>query len=179
MKLFVKAVFFASLTGLAGCGGADIDYTYPQDNVYGKPITAKEAARENENTLFNAVGLFGDSDKDKNQQPAGLAVNSYLWNASLDTLSFLPLQSTDPFGGVIVTDWGTMSSKPNERVKVTVRIDSPDLRASAVRVNVFREVRNPTTSTWETASVAPETSRQIEDSILRRARQLRIAELDR
>ena len=69
-----------------------------------------------------------------------IGVNSYLWRASLETLSFMPLLQTDSNGGVIVTDWYANPNNPGERVKVTVSILDQDLRADALRVAGSREV---------------------------------------
>jgi Domain of unknown function (DUF3576) len=68
--------------------------------------------------------------------PAGLGVNAFLWRASLDTLSFMPLASADPFGGVIITDWYANPEKPDERFKATVYILDTRLRADGVSVTV-------------------------------------------
>jgi Domain of unknown function (DUF3576) len=104
-----------------------------------------------------------------------LGVNSYLWHASLDTLSFLPLVSADPFGGVIISEWYTAPSSPDERLKVTVYIMDRALRADALKVVVFRQVRNGTL--WQDAQPSPDTGHKLEDSILTRARELRLATL--
>src|SRR5438128_12450274 len=69
-----------------------------------------------------------------------IGVNSYLWRATLDTLSFMPLLQTDSNGGVVVTDWYISPSTPTERMKVTVSILDQDLRADAVRVAALRQV---------------------------------------
>ena|SRR5271155_3446852 len=104
-----------------------------------------------------------------------LGVNSYLWHASLDTLSFLPLVSADPFGGVIISEWYTAPSSPDERLKVTVYIMDRALRADALKVVVFRQVRNG--SLWQDAQPSADTGHKLEDSILTRARELRLATL--
>lgn len=108
------------------------------------------------------------------QGGAGLGVNSFLWRASLDTLSFMPVASADPFGGVILTDWYSPPESPNERFKVNVYILDRQLRADGVRVGVFRQERAPG-GEWRDAQVGTETGRQLEDTILTRARQLSIA----
>ena len=172
--MILRVFLLCSLSALAACSGQHVEHTYQQYNIYGKPVTAAEAKREQENTLSNAMGLFDDSE-DKETEKTGLSVNRYLWNATLDTLSFLPLQSTDAFGGVIVTDWGT-TPESDGRIKVTARITSPDLRASSLTVEVYREVLD-TNGNWVAASVSDDTVTQLENSILRRARQIRIAEL--
>ena len=104
-----------------------------------------------------------------------LGVNSYLWHASLDTLSFLPLVSADPFGGVIISEWYVAPSSPNERLKVTVYIMDRSLRADGLKVVVFRQTRNG--NIWADAQPSPDTAHKLEDSILTRARELRLATL--
>ena len=104
-----------------------------------------------------------------------LGVNSYLWHASLDTLSFLPLVSADPFGGVIISEWYVAPTSPNERLKVTVYIMDRSLRADGLRVVVFRQTRNG--NVWQDAQASPDTAHKLEDSILTRARELRLATL--
>jgi len=103
------------------------------------------------------------------------SVNRYLWRASLDTLGFLPLSSTDPFTGVIATDWAATPGAPNERFKVAAYVKSPVLTASSLQVALFREIRDPA-GAWVTAPVSVATARQLEDAILVRARQLKIAD---
>ncbi|RYD86607.1 MAG: DUF3576 domain-containing protein, partial [Sphingomonadales bacterium] len=73
-------------------------------------------------------------------QVTTIGVNSYLWRASLDTLSFMPLVQTDSNGGVIVTDWYVNPQVPTDRMKVTVSILDQDLRADALRVVAIREM---------------------------------------
>jgi Domain of unknown function (DUF3576) len=102
-----------------------------------------------------------------------LGVNSYLWHASLDTLAFMPLHSADPFGGVIITDWYSAPETPNERLKVTVYILDRRLRADGIKLTVFRQVA--TNGVWQDAAVNPDTATKLEDEILRRARELRLA----
>ncbi|MBV1916550.1 MAG: DUF3576 domain-containing protein [Sphingomonadaceae bacterium] len=100
-----------------------------------------------------------------------IGVNSYLWRASLDALSFMPLLQTDSSGGVIVTDWYTNPKNGGERVKVTVIILDQDLRADALRVAASREVSSG--GGWVSAPVQAATVQKLEDIILTRARDLR------
>jgi hypothetical protein len=104
-----------------------------------------------------------------------LGVNSYLWHASLDTLSFLPLVSADPFGGVIISEWYVAPTSPDERLKVTVYIMDRALRADGLKVVVFRQVRSG--NVWQDSQASPDTAHKLEDSILTRARELRLATL--
>ena len=100
-----------------------------------------------------------------------IGVNSYLWRAAIDTVSFAPLLQADSNGGVIVTDWYTNPNSPNERVKLTVAIMDQDLRADALRVAASRQVNQG--GSWVDAPVAAATVQKLEDIILTRARDLR------
>ena len=102
-----------------------------------------------------------------------IGVNAYLWRAAVDTLSFAPLISADPSGGVIVTDWYSRPSNPGERVKLTVSILDRDLRADALRVAASRQVNQG--GQWVEAPVTAATVQKLEDIILTRARDLRRA----
>ena len=100
-----------------------------------------------------------------------IGVNAYLWRASLETLSFMPLIQTDSNGGVLVTDWYTNPKNPGERVKVTVSILDQDLRADALRVAASRQVQS--SGQWVDAPVQAATVQKLEDIILTKARDLR------
>ncbi len=132
---------------VAGCGGSS-DNTMPDVGTGATAISSGTGART-------------------------LGVNSYLWHATLDTLSFIPLASADPFGGVVITDWYSAPQVPTERMKVTVYILDRNLRADGLKVAVFRQVKG--TDGWADAQVASDTSTKLEDAILTRARELRLA----
>jgi hypothetical protein len=100
-----------------------------------------------------------------------IGVNSYLWRASLDTISFMPLVQTDSNGGVIVTDWYANPGSPNERMKLTVSILDQDLRADALRVAASRQVLQG--GQWIDAPVKAATVQKLEEVILTKARDLR------
>lgn len=104
-------------------------------------------------------------------QVTTIGVNSYLWRAALDTLSFAPLTQTDSNGGVIVTDWYANPNSPNDRVKITVTILDRDLRADALRVAASRQVLQ--NGQWLEAPVSAATIQKLEEIILTRARDLR------
>lgn len=100
-----------------------------------------------------------------------IGVNSYLWRASLDVLSFMPLVQTDSAGGVIVTDWYSNPGNPGERMKVTVTILDKDLRADGLRVAASRQVAQA--GGWVDAPVQAASVQRLEDVILTKARDLR------
>jgi len=125
------------------------------------------------------LGTAGCAHRDKRGALADLAaanvstigVNAYLWRASLDALSFMPLVQTDSAGGVIVTDWYANPGNAGERIKVTVTILDRDLRADALRVAASRQVSQA--GTWVDAPVQAATVQKLEDIILTKARDLR------
>ncbi len=109
------------------------------------------------------------------KQQAGIGVNAFLWRASLDTISFMPLKSADPYGGVINSDWYANPEQPDERFKTTVYILDTRLRADGVTVAVQKEVL--VNGNWQTASVDEGTGIALENAILSRARELRLSSI--
>lgn len=112
----------------------------------GEPVASRDRDSPGSGRLFGDgglvnIGLFGAG---RREEGSVIGVNSFLWRASLDTVAFMPLQSADPFGGVILTDWYSPPEAPDERFKVTVYILGRDLRADGVRVQAFRQVRGGT-----------------------------------
>jgi hypothetical protein len=154
---------------LFGCEGAVTEEP--------RPTTQTERLREQYGTITGEEGLVVFSSRPRDQQPEGSApgigVNVYLWRAALETIDFMPLVQADPFGGVIITDWYAPPETPAERFKLTVYILDRALRADAVKVAVFRQVNGD--GGWTDAQIDPTTETGIEDSILTRARELRIA----
>jgi len=120
------------------------------------------------------LDLFGGSEK-KTTENSGVGVNGYLWRAALDTVSFMPLASADPFGGVILTDWYSAPDAPNERTKLNVFIRDRELTADGVKVSVFRQSKD-SHGGWQDAPVAAATAGSLENAILTRARQIRVAQ---
>ena len=141
---------------LAACGGGDQKVTPVADAGVGESAT---------------VGL--NPVKENKQQEAGgnLAVNAYLWRGALDTLSFMPLASIDPFGGVIITDWYSPPTTTGERFKATAYVLGRQLRTDGLRVTIFRQVQEG--GQWVDAPVDPATVADIENKALERARELR------
>jgi hypothetical protein len=104
-----------------------------------------------------------------------MAVNAFLWRASLDTVSFIPLDIVDPIGGVITTQWYEDTDSSSERIKLTIYVKDRRLRADGISVNVFREIKLE--EGWAKAETNPDTARLVEASILTKARELRIGTL--
>jgi hypothetical protein len=102
-----------------------------------------------------------------------IGVNSYLWRAAVDTVSFAPLLQANASNGVIITDWYANPRAPGERVKLTVAILDQDMRADALRVSAAKQVYQ--NGGWVDAPVSAATVQKLEDIILTRARDLRRA----
>jgi len=138
-------------------------------------ISACQAIRDD---LAKGLNYGKHSDRTKEADIAAskvttIGVNSYLWRAALDTVSFMPLLQTDSNGGVIVTDWYVNPNSPAERMKLTVSILDQDLRADALRVAALRQINQ--NGQWVDAPVQAATVQKLEDIILTRARDLRRA----
>ncbi len=161
--------FMLLASALAACSGATVEPA----TEYVDPSTRR--AMSGGKITGDTIYLFGGPEE-KDPEATGIGVNSFLWRASLDTMSFMPLVSADPFGGVIITDWYAPPESPGERVKITIYILGRDLRADGVRASVFRQLRDES-GDWVNATVEKRTQVELEDAILTRARQLRVAGL--
>ncbi len=172
IPLVIAAVM---ILGACAYGDPNTEYTTgteKQDRV----LTG--SANKDAGSIFGPGGLnlFGGEEEIPQGGGGGIGVNSFLWRASLDTISFMPLASADPFGGVIITDWYSPPETQEERFKITVYILGRELRADGIRAAVFRQ-RQGIGGTWVDASVEQRTTVDLENAILTRARQLRIAGL--
>ena len=106
---------------------------------------------------------------------SGIGVNSFLWRAALDTIAFMPVASADPFGGVILTDWYENPETPGERFKLNVYILDKQLRADGIRVAVFKQKMDK--DAWRDDKVPDTMATSIENTILTRARELRVSQM--
>ena len=168
-SLYIVAALAAGLVTLAACSRIETEAKYPTG--LDRPSTGGDIYGQQQ-SIFGTGGLFGRS-KDTDNGTTGIGVNSFLWRASLDTVSFMPLVSADPFGGVIITDWYTPPSAPDERFKVNIYILGRALRADGIRASVFRQQMQG--AGWVDAPVALNTATDLENAILTRARQMRLA----
>lgn len=167
MKYIARIFSFVAILGLlAACEGVKVSKTeLPND---------RWEQREKRSSVFGGNGIgFGGSEKEGQVQTGtGIGVNAFLWRATLDTISFMPLASADPFGGVVLTDWHSPAESPMERFKLNVYILGQALRADGIRVAAFRQVKN-NTNEWQAVNMDPKAITDIENAILTRARQLR------
>jgi len=155
----------ALILSLAACANSRPNPTAPNWTFFPGPDTG---------SVFGDEGmsfLFGDKNKRGQGGGGGIGVNAYLWRGALDTLSFMPLSSADPFGGVIITDWYTPQASSGERFKATAYVLTKELRSDGVKVNIFRQVLQG--NHWVDAPVSAVTVSEIENKVLDRARRLR------
>ena len=175
-KILISTILLAGAAlGLTSCGSIKTEAKYPSGMDRNQTGGGNNIYGEKQSILGDGgLKLLGGKNK-AGAGEGGIGVNSFLWRATLDTVSFMPLASADPFGGVILTDWYTDPATPNERVKINAFIMGRELKADGIRVRTFRqEIQG---SAWRDVPVSEETSRKLEDTVLTRARQLRIKHL--
>lgn len=169
MKQIVLALLIT--LSVAGCAGVEKKAQYPtgldRDGLDDGDIYSEKES------IFGPGGLSILGRDDDKPSGDAITVNSYLWRASLDTVSFMPLSNVDPFGGVILTDWYNDPATPDERYKLNVFVIGSQLRSDAVNVSAFQQKKR--SGKWVDVAVDPTIATKIEDTILTRARQIRVA----
>lgn len=166
-----------SLGLLAGCSSlGDGNFRVPGQDEYNTG-SRRDSVR---GRLGGSDGIliFGTDRSQQNRNAAGgagdgggIGVNAFLWRATLDTLSFMPLTSADPFGGVVITDWYSPPGSSGERIRATAYILGRQLRSDGVRVVVFRQEMGR--NGWVDVPVSAGTASELEEQVLVRARELR------
>lgn len=176
-RLFTTVIASAVMLSLAGCGGLSSSGS----GLFGRksnlpPTEAQISNRAAADAQRDAIAKIEGKDKPRStiwdlfsnadNPNTTVEVNKYIWNASLDVLNFLPIESVDPFTGVIVTGYGTPPGG-GRAYRATIYVQDPALDARSLRIAMQSRGGAP---------VSTETIRAIEDAILTRARQLRIAD---
>lgn len=156
-----------ALVALAGCGG--------NSNSIDPNDTVGDVASRSEGGGFSLPIPGGRS---RNDAPEGLGVNAFLWSATLDTIEVMPIESADPYSGLITTEWYTNPEDTSERFKLTVRILDTRLRADGLKATLHRQVYTGESQGWIDGTVDEASAIQIENAILTRAQQLRIQTLE-
>ena len=177
MSIRWSVVFAAAAAALSvvACSGSKPNPTQPGYMGYDAPGGGEMPGGSilGDSSLSFGAGKRRPSGDNAAAGGGSLGVNAYLWRGALDTLSFMPLASADPFGGVIITDWYTPATASGERFKATAYILGRELRSDGVRVTIFRQVLQ--NGQWVDAGVSPVTVGEIENKVLSRARELREA----
>jgi hypothetical protein len=176
---FILATLLLSLFHTTGCSlldDAEITRAPPNED----PEMLRERQRReavgnaDEETfigkLFQDVTGFGDK---KESTGGGIGVNTFLWRATLDTLSFMPLISADPFGGVIITDWHANSEASKEKFKIVAYIIGTELRVDGIKISIFKKIKNES-GLWVDKKSGKILQNKVEDAILTKARKYKI-----
>lgn len=174
------SLLFVVLLALSACA---TESKMPEFTVF-SPRDQRIRDRSGTFTGQDGITIFGTGNSGAAAQAAaagggggGIGVNAYLWRGALETINFMPLASADPFGGLIITDWYQPAGTPDERLKLHVLVLDRNLRADGVKVSLFRQLRDAK-GDWIEEPVDPKTVTALEDKILTKARELRIAGLE-
>ncbi len=169
-SIFSILVAFTLVSMLSACG------IFGSSSKADQPLNSNLALKESRGSVTGGEGLFGmGGSKDKDSNGGGIGVNSFLWRATLDTLAFMPLASADPFGGVIITDWYEDPKTKGERFKVNALILDKTLRADGVKITLFKQ-KMDANGNWRDVEVNSHVARDLENTILTRAREMRLAQ---
>jgi hypothetical protein len=150
--------------------------------VFDPAIDKDRALSDAENRLRSGGGLFGKKGgidllrtKEGNNAVSsiGIPINPYLWRGSLETISFMPLSSADPFGGIIITDWYSDGQTINERCKINIFIKGLELKTSNLKVNTF--CQSFENNRWIDLPTSASQSAQLENAILNKAKRIKLA----
>ena len=180
---FIIATLFLNLLLTSGCSLDDAEITRAPPNI--DPEIMRERERQEQYGTSEDDSFIGDlfkdvtgiGDKNKASDSVGIGVNPFLWRATLDTLSFMPLESADPFGGVIITDWYSNSETSTEKFKIIAYIMGKKLRVDAIKVSVFKKIKN-SDNEWVDKKTNNALKNKIEDAILTNARKYKIENID-
>ena len=159
LVLLLSACGSTNSSGLFGgrSAAATESSVAPADKRIAPMSREERALGRHQGRLFDLFGKSADEN-------TTVEVNKYLWQASLEVLNFLPIESIDPFTGVIVTGYGRPPGG-GRAYRATIYVQDTALEARSLKVALQSQGGG---------SVSAETIRAVEDAILTRARQLRI-----
>ena len=168
LRMILPAIGFAMI--LNGCGYID---TTPSK----QPIDRK--SRTDNGSFITGKDTLGITLSDiidpKLSGTSSMPVNAILWRAALDTVSVIPIDDIDTFGGTILTEWYPHTANADQRIKIAVFVIDRELRADAIRVLVY--VQQNQGSNWTDIGQDADFARRMEDLILTRAREIRSANI--
>ena len=141
------------------------------DIIYTKKQQAENRTRKHKGTFLRDLFNTNKGSEKESYSDVKLAVNPFLWQATLDILSStMPLASVDSNSGIIITDWYNIKNKNSERVKISVLINSKELRADGIKVSIFKQVQ--TANSWNNSAVNPKIVMNLERKIIQKAAKL-------
>ncbi len=151
----------------------DRDQSFPEVDSEKKPRAQLEKLQGGNEKLFGDITIGGPK-KQEEGLGTGAAVNLFLWRAALETLALGPLESADPFGGVIITDWFTLDEEPGNQFRVTAYILGRSLRTDNIKIAMY--VRSTENGQMVTRRAASAAETRLENVILTKARTIRATE---
>ena len=147
------------------------------------PENRRRALDDAENRLRTGGGLFGKKagidllnrgEQETSSTSIGMPINPYLWKASLETISFMPLSAADTFGGIIITDWYNDAANPKERCKINIFIKGIELKTDNLKVSSF--CQNFSNGNWIDQEVNKDNNAKLENAILNKAKKIRLSQ---
>ncbi|MEK6734263.1 MAG: DUF3576 domain-containing protein [Pseudomonadota bacterium] len=169
-KIFNLMILLALITA---CNGMQVDRDYKDYH----PQVGEDLRESKMKSIITKtdepVIIYSNKKSSSETGTATGMAGSYLWKAAIETISFMPLISSDSNGGTIITDWYVSSESPNEEFKFNIFILSPELQIDSVKVTAFRQIRN-SGGQWNAAPISKEIARNVEDNILKRAISMRV-----
>ena len=174
--IIVTAIFLNAFL-ISGCSLEDADIVKapaPEDTIFKRERERREALGEDDSFVGDIFKNVLGGGKDKGATGGGgIGVNTYIWKATLETLSFMPLISADPFGGVIITDWHSESETSKEKFKIVAYILGTELRVDGIKIAVFKKIKNEN-GDWVDKKTNKVLQSKVEDAILTKARKYKI-----
>ena len=150
--------------------------------VFNSAVDKKLAMDDAQNRLITGGGLFGkkaslnlfgnETDSQQTSVGVGLPINPFLWRASIETIEFMPLASTDPFAGTIITDWYTAESSLGERCKLNIFINGADMKTDNLKVSSFCQSLKD--NQWVNSPSNSGDNIRLENAILNKAKKLKL-----
>ena len=126
--------------------------------------------------MFGKDGLtLGGNNNNNSFASLGMPINPFLWQASLESISFMPLASADPFAGIIISEWYNDGTKPNERCKINIFIKGVELVSDNLKATIF--CQETVSNEWVDRKVDNDKSRAFENVILENAKKIRLSSL--
>jgi len=155
------------LLSIAGCNGGEVSRDYKDYH----PGTGADRRLDRMDSIVtgsqDSIVIYGDKKNGGSGGGASGLANSYLWKASIEAISFMPLVSSDSNGGIIITDWYSSAGNHNEKFKFTIVISSADLQLNSIKVIAFKQVYIG--GAWKIVDPSKELSSEMEDKILNKA----------
>jgi hypothetical protein len=150
---------------------------------FNSAVNKRLALSDAQNRLVTGGGMlekgggltFGDQKEEQSSgsTTVGLPINPYLWKASLETINFMPLSSTDPFAGTIITDWYTSGANISERCKLNIFINGQELKTQNLKVLSFCQILK--NNQWVNLDSENKDNLKLENVILNKAKKLKLS----